>query len=79
MKALLLTIGALAAASSLIVGLNSALAATHSAGAAVKVANAGSGLGQVLSTGAAAPSICSRRTSTERAPAPGSAQPTGRH
>jgi predicted lipoprotein with Yx(FWY)xxD motif len=51
MKGLLLTIGALAAASSLTVGLNSALAANHSAGAAVKVADAGSGLGRILVDG----------------------------
>ena len=52
MKGLLLTIGALAAAVSLTVGVSSAPAANHSAGgAAVKVADAGSGLGRVLVDG----------------------------
>ena len=51
MKGLFLTIGALAAALSLAVGLDGALAASHSAGAAVKVADAGSGLGRVLVDG----------------------------
>ena len=51
MKGLLLTIAALAAASSLAVGLNSALAANHAGGAAVKVANAGTGLGRILVDG----------------------------
>jgi predicted lipoprotein with Yx(FWY)xxD motif len=51
MKRLLLTIGALAAASSLAVGLNSARAATHSAGAGAKVAVASSGLGRILVDG----------------------------
>jgi predicted lipoprotein with Yx(FWY)xxD motif len=51
MKSLLLTIGALAAALSLTVGLSSALAATHSANAGVKVAVAKSGLGRILVDG----------------------------
>ena len=51
MKRLLLTTGALAAALSLAVGLNSALAANHSASARVKVAVASSGLGRVLVDG----------------------------
>ena len=51
MKGLLLTLGALAAAVSLGVGLNSALAANHSAGAGGKVAVAGTGLGRVLVDG----------------------------
>jgi predicted lipoprotein with Yx(FWY)xxD motif len=51
MKGLLLTTGALAAALSLAVGLNSALAANHSASARVKVAVASSGLGRVLVDG----------------------------
>jgi len=50
MKGLLLTIGALAAALSLAVGLNSALAANHST-AGVKVAVASSGLGRILVDG----------------------------
>jgi predicted lipoprotein with Yx(FWY)xxD motif len=48
MKGLLLTTGALAAASSLAVGLNGALAANHSPGRAAKVAVTSSGLGRVL-------------------------------
>ena len=51
MKGLLLTIGALAAALSLTVGLNSALAANHSANANVKVAVATTRLGRVLVDG----------------------------
>ena len=51
MRRLLLTIGALAAASSLAVGLNGALAANRSAGAAVKVADTGSGLGRIIVDG----------------------------
>ena len=52
MKALFLSIGALAAALSLAVGLSSALAASHSAGArGAKVAVASSGLGRVLVDG----------------------------
>jgi predicted lipoprotein with Yx(FWY)xxD motif len=51
MKGLLLTTGALAAALSLAVGLNSALATNHSASAGVKVAVASSGLGRVLVDG----------------------------
>ncbi len=51
MKGLLLTIGALAAGLSLTVGLNSALAANHSANAGVRVAVATSGLGRVLVDG----------------------------
>ena len=51
MKGLLLTIGALAAALSLTVGLNSALAANHSANAGVKVAVATTRLGRVLVDG----------------------------
>ena len=50
MKGLLLTIGALAAALLLAVGLNSALAANHST-AGVKVAVASSGLGRILVDG----------------------------
>jgi len=48
MKGLLLTTGALAAALSLAVGLNGALAANHSPGRAAKVAVTSSGLGRVL-------------------------------
>jgi predicted lipoprotein with Yx(FWY)xxD motif len=51
MKGLFLTIGALAAALSLTVGLNSPLAANHSAKAGAKVAVANSGLGRVLVDG----------------------------
>ena len=51
MKGLLLTIGALAAASSLAFGVSSALAANHSAGAGTKVSVASSGLGRVLVDG----------------------------
>jgi predicted lipoprotein with Yx(FWY)xxD motif len=51
MKDLLLTIGALAAALSLAVGLSSALAANHSAGPGVKVGAASSGLGRILVDG----------------------------
>src|SRR6266566_9541744 len=52
MKALFLGIGALAAALSLAVGLSSARAASHSAGArGVKVAVASSGLGRILVDG----------------------------
>jgi predicted lipoprotein with Yx(FWY)xxD motif len=51
MKGLFLTIGALAASSSLAFGVNSALAANHSAGAGTKVAVASSGLGRVLVDG----------------------------
>jgi predicted lipoprotein with Yx(FWY)xxD motif len=51
MKASLLTVGALAAALALAVGLNSAFAANHSAGAGVKVAVASSGLGRILVDG----------------------------
>jgi predicted lipoprotein with Yx(FWY)xxD motif len=51
MKGLLPTIGGLAAALSLAVGLNSALAANQSADAGVKVAVANSGLGRVLVDG----------------------------
>ncbi|MGZ4414312.1 MAG: COG4315 family predicted lipoprotein [Gaiellaceae bacterium] len=47
----LLSIGALAAALSLAVGLNSALAADHSAGTGVRVSVASSGLGRVLVDG----------------------------
>jgi predicted lipoprotein with Yx(FWY)xxD motif len=50
-KSLLLTTGVLAAALSLAVGLNSALAASHPAGAGAKVAVASSGLGRVLVDG----------------------------
>jgi predicted lipoprotein with Yx(FWY)xxD motif len=48
MKGLLLTIGALAAALSVTVGLNSARAANHSPSGAVKVTDVGSGLGRIL-------------------------------
>ncbi|MGZ4382431.1 MAG: COG4315 family predicted lipoprotein [Gaiellaceae bacterium] len=51
MNRLLLTIGALAVALSLAVGLGSALAANHEAGGGVQVAVAGSGLGPVLVDG----------------------------
>jgi len=51
MKGLLLTIGALTAAISLTVGLNSARAANHSAGAGVKIGVASSGLGLLLADG----------------------------
>ena len=51
MKALLLIVGGLAAALSLAVGLNGALAANQSAGAGVKVAVASSGLGRILVDG----------------------------
>jgi predicted lipoprotein with Yx(FWY)xxD motif len=51
MKGLLLSIGAFAAVVSLTVGLSSALAANHPAGARVKVAVASSGLGKVLVDG----------------------------
>jgi predicted lipoprotein with Yx(FWY)xxD motif len=51
MKGLLLTIGALAAALSLTVGLNGALAANHSPSVAVKVTDVGSGLGRILVDG----------------------------
>jgi len=51
MKGLLLTIGALAAALSLTVGLSSALAANDSASAGAKVAVASSGLGRILVDG----------------------------
>ena len=51
MKGLLLTIGALTAAISLTVGLNSAAAANHSTSAAPRVAVASSGLGRVLVDG----------------------------
>jgi predicted lipoprotein with Yx(FWY)xxD motif len=51
MKGLLLLIGGLAAALSLAVGLNSALAANQSVDAGVKVAVANSGLGRVLVDG----------------------------
>src|SRR6266496_4552926 len=51
MKGLLLTIGALAAALSLTVGLSSALAANHSASVGAKVAVASSGLGRILVDG----------------------------
>jgi predicted lipoprotein with Yx(FWY)xxD motif len=51
MKGLLLSIGAVAAVVSLTVGLSSALAANHPAGAGVKVAVASSGLGKVLVDG----------------------------
>jgi len=48
MKRLLLSIGALAAVLSLAVGLNSALAASHSSSGSAKVAVASSTLGRVL-------------------------------
>ena len=51
MKGLILTVGALAAGLSLTIGLNSALAASHSANAGVKVSVANSGLGPVLVDG----------------------------
>ena len=51
MRGLFLTIGALVAAISLTVGLNSALAGNHSAGAGPKVAVASSGLGRILVDG----------------------------
>jgi predicted lipoprotein with Yx(FWY)xxD motif len=51
MKSLVLTIGALAAALSLAVELNSALAANHSNSAGVKVSVASSGLGRILVDG----------------------------
>ena len=51
MKGLLLTIGALATALSLTIGLNGALAANHSPSVAVKVTDVGSGLGRILVDG----------------------------
>lgn len=51
MKGLLLTVGALAAAGSLAVGLSSALAANRQAGTGAKIAVAGSGLGRILVDG----------------------------
>jgi predicted lipoprotein with Yx(FWY)xxD motif len=51
MKRLLLSLGAFAAAVSLGVGLNSALAANHSSAAGVKVGVAGTELGRVLVDG----------------------------
>lgn len=51
MKGLLLTFAGLAAALSLGVGLTSGLAASHPAGAGVKVAVASSGLGRILVDG----------------------------
>jgi predicted lipoprotein with Yx(FWY)xxD motif len=51
MKGLHLTVGAIAGALSLAVGLSSALAANHSASTGVKVAVASSGLGRVLVDG----------------------------
>ena len=51
MKSLFLAVGSLAAILALTVGLNSALAANHAAGAGVKVGVAGSGLGRVLVDG----------------------------
>ena len=51
MKSLFLAVGSLAAILALTVGLNSALAANHAAGAGVKVCVAGSGLGRVLVDG----------------------------
>jgi predicted lipoprotein with Yx(FWY)xxD motif len=51
MKGLVLTIGAVAAALSLGFGLSSASASTHSAGAATKVAVAGSKVGRILVDG----------------------------
>jgi predicted lipoprotein with Yx(FWY)xxD motif len=51
MKGLLLTIGALATGLSLTVGLNSALAASHSTNVGAKVAVANTGLGRVLVDG----------------------------
>jgi predicted lipoprotein with Yx(FWY)xxD motif len=51
MRGLFLTIGALVAAMSLTVGLNSALAGNHSAGTGPKVAVASSGLGRILVDG----------------------------
>ena len=51
MKGLLLTIGALAAASSLAFGVNGARAANHSAGTGTKVAVTSSGLGRILVDG----------------------------
>ena len=51
MKRLLLSIGVLSAVLALTVGLNSALAASHSAGAGAKVAVAKTGLGPVLVDG----------------------------
>ncbi len=50
-KGLLPTIGALAGALSLAVGVSSALAASHTAGAGVKVGVASSGLGRILVDG----------------------------
>lgn len=51
MRGLVLTIAALAAASSLAVGLNSASASSQTAGAATRVAVASSGLGRILVDG----------------------------
>jgi predicted lipoprotein with Yx(FWY)xxD motif len=51
MRGLFLALAGLAAALSLGVGLNSALAANHAAGAGVKVAVASSGLGRILVDG----------------------------
>jgi predicted lipoprotein with Yx(FWY)xxD motif len=51
MKGLLLTVSSLTALLALAVGLNSALAANHAAGAGVKVGVANSGLGRVLIDG----------------------------
>jgi predicted lipoprotein with Yx(FWY)xxD motif len=51
MKGLLLTVSSLTALLALAVGLNSALAANHVAGAGVKVGVANSGLGRVLIDG----------------------------
>ena len=51
MKRLSLIVGAFAAALSLAVGLSSALAANHSLGSAVKLADAGPGLGRILVDG----------------------------
>jgi predicted lipoprotein with Yx(FWY)xxD motif len=51
MKALLLTIGAIAAALTVTVGLSSALASSHSASGGAKVAAASSKLGRILVDG----------------------------
>jgi predicted lipoprotein with Yx(FWY)xxD motif len=51
MKGLLLSVGSLAVALSLTVGLSSALAANHAANAGVKVSLGSSGLGRVLVDG----------------------------
>ena len=51
MKCLLLSVGSLAVALSLTVGLSSALAANHAANAGVKVSLGSSGLGRVLVDG----------------------------